>query len=98
MTWPVLWNNTGTLQEFTANKEFRDKANHELENFFVMVNEKEGFNSNLPKLKITNKQDKFTTLDNPYFVACCAAYCTTYLCGISTKQFNDPISKLISSI
>ena len=54
--------------------------------------------SNLPKLKITNVQKKFTTLDNPYYVACCAAYCTTYLCGISTKHFEDKTSKLISSI
>ena len=54
--------------------------------------------SNLPKFKIKNIQNKFFTFDNPYFVACCAAYCTTYLCGVSTKHFSDKTSNLITSI
>ena len=51
-----------------------------------------------PKFNIKNIQVKFLSLDNPYFVACCAAYCTTYLCGISTKHFNEKTSSLIASI
>ena len=99
MVWkPIIWSNTGTVQEFKANKTIRDKAKFTPENFFVFVNEKDSFKSNLSKLKISNKQDKFTTMDNPYFVACCAAYCSTYLCEISTKHFNDKTSNLITSI
>ena len=97
MTWPKLWSNTGTVQTFKANKTFRDSKDTS-ENFSVYVNSKDSFKSNLPKLKITNKQDKFLTFDNPYFVACCASYLCTYLCGISTKHFEDKTNNLISSI
>ena len=98
MTWPKIWNNTGTVQNFKEKKILRDKKDFVAENFSVFVNEKDSFKSNLPKLRITNIQKKFTTFDNPYFVAFCAAYCCTYLCGISTEHFNNKTSNLITSI
>ena len=106
MTWPKIWSNTRTVQNLTENKTLRDSTsggqgpnkNFVAENFSVYVNEKDSFKSNLPKLKIANEQKKFTTFDNPYFVACCAAYCCTYLWGISTEYFNDKQSNLITSI
>ena len=102
MVWkPIIWSNTGTVQNFKANTNFRDKGNFEPENVSVFFNEKDSFKSNLPKLKITNIEKNGTLLltqDNPYFVACYAAYCCTYLCGISTKHFNDKTNNFISSI
>lgn len=98
MTWPILWSNTGTVQNFKPNKTFRDGNDSTPENFSVYVNSANNFTSNLPKFKIKNVQDKFLTFDNPYFVACCASYSTTYLWGISTKHFEDKTNNLISSI
>ena len=92
--WPEIWSSKGTVKRFQQNREPQDPP----ENFNVFVNEKESFLSNLPKLKIKNIQNKFFAFDNPYFVSCCAAYTATYLCGISTKHFQDKTSNLISSM
>ena len=91
--WPVIWNVNGTVQEFSVSKKTTD-----VEKFDVYVNSHNHFPSDFPKLKIKNVQDKFLTLDNPYYVACCAAYLCTYLCGISTIHFEDDTSPLISCI
>ena len=91
--WPGICNSEGTVQDFSLNKKYNFSAN-----FSVFVNEKEHFTSNLQKFNIKNIQNKFFTFDNPYFVACCAAYCSTYLCGVSTKHFDDKTSNLITSI
>ena len=91
--WPILWNVNGTVQEFTPSKKII-----EVEKFDVYVNSHQHFPSDLPKLNIKNVQEKFLTLDNPYYVACCAAYLSTYLCGISYEHFEDDTSPLISCI
>ena len=91
--WPKIWNVNGTVQEFSASKKTTD-----VEKFDVYVNSHNHFPSDFPKLNIKNVQDKFFTLDNPYYVACCAAYLSTYLCGISYEQFEDDTSPLISCI
>ena len=87
------WSNTGTVQLFK-----QKKTKIEVEDFYIHVNNEDKLKSGLPKFQITNVQEKLTTLDNPYFVACCAAYLSTYLCGISSKHFTDNTSPLISSI
>ena len=91
--WPKIWNVNGTVQEFSASKKITD-----VEKFDVYVNSHNHFISDFPKFNIKNVQDKFLTLDNPYYVACCAAYLSTYLCGISYEQFEDDTSPLISCI
>ena len=99
--WPEIWNSTGIVQKYEPNKKFKDEPENSAATpsaFNVFVNEKDSFPSKLPKLSITNNQKKFFTFDNPCFVACCAAYCITYLSSILTKNFNDRTSNLISSI
>ena len=92
-SWPLVWNVNGTVQEFSPSKKTTD-----VEHFDVYVNSHEHFPSDFPKLSIKNIQEKFLTLDNPYYVSCCAAYLCTYLCGISYEQFEDDTSPLISCI
>ena len=81
--WPEIWSSKGEVQKFAANREPQGFP----ENFHVFANDKDSFLLNLPKLKIRYIQKKFFTFDNPYFVSCCSAYASTYLCGISTKHF-----------
>ena len=92
-SWPKIWNINGTVQEFSASKKIT-----EVEKFDVYVNLHQHFPSDFPKFNIKNVQEKFFTMDNPYYVACCAAYICTYLCGISYEQFEDDTSPLISCI
>ena len=92
-SWPKIWNVNGTVQEFTPSKKTT-----EVEKFDVYVNSHQHFPSDFPKINIKNVQSKFLTLDNPYYVACCAAYLSSYLCGISYEQFEDDTSPLISCI
>ena len=92
-SWPQLWNINGTVQEFTPSKKTT-----QVEKFDVYVNLHQHFPSDFPKLNIKNVQEKFFTMDNPYYVACCAAYLSSYLCGISYQQFEDDTSPLISCI
>ena len=92
-SWPKIWNVNGTVQEFSPSKKTTD-----VEHFDVYVNSHNHFPSNFPKLNIKNVQRNFLTLDNPYYVVCCAAYLSTYLCGISYEQFEDDASPLISCI
>ena len=92
--WPKIWSRNGTVQKYVPGSINSERYNE----FHVYVDENESFISGLPEFGITNDQEKFYTFENPYFVACCAAYCITYMCGISTKHFNDRTSKLISSI
>ena len=85
--WNKIWNIDGTVQKLkTSSFKFST-------NFPVYVNDEKYFNAELPEFEITNDQSKFFTLDNSYFIACCAAYCATYLCGISTEHFmeKDPL-------
>ena len=89
--WNKIWNIDGTVQKLkTSPSNFST-------NFPVYVNDEKHFMSKLPEFEITNDQDKFFTLDNPYFTACCASYCATYLCGISEEHFKSENS-LISTI
>ena len=85
--WNKIWNIDGTVQKLKTSP-FKFSTN-----FPVYVNDEDYFMSKLPEFDIKNEQSKFFTLDNPYFVACCAAYCATYLCGISTEHFmeDDPL-------
>ena len=85
--WNKIWNINGTVQKLKTSP-FKFSTN-----FPVYVNDEKYFSSKFPEFKITNDQSKFFTLENPYFVSCCAAYCATYLCGISTQHFmtEDPL-------
>ena len=91
--WNKIWDIDGTVQKLSTSSTSKFSTN-----FKVYVNDEKYFMSKLPKFKITNDQDKFFTLDNPYFVACCATFCATYLCGISTKHFtsDDPLISTIA--
>ena len=92
--WNKIWNIDGTVQKFhTSSFKFSTSTN-----FPVYVNDEKYFYSKLPAFKITNDQSKFFTLDNPYFTACCASYCATYLCGISVEHFmtEDPLISTIA--
>ena len=71
--WNKIWNTNGTVQKLGG---LAVKFNT---NFRVYVNSDKYFLSNFPKFNITNDQSKFFSLENPYFVACCAAYCVTYI-------------------
>ena len=85
--WNKIWDIDGTVQKLkTSSFKFST-------NFPVHVNDEKYFMSKLSEFDIKNDQSKFFTLDNPYFTACCAAYCATYLCGISTEHFmeKDPL-------
>ena len=89
--WNKIWNIDGTVQKLkTSSFKFST-------NFPVYVNDEKHFMSKLPVFGITNDQSKFFTLDNPYFTACCASYCATYLCGISEEHFKSE-NPLISTI
>ena len=90
--WNKIWNIDGTVQKLETSP-FKFSTN-----FRVYVNNEDYFMSNLPGFEIENDQSKFFTLENPYFVACCTAYCATYLCGISTQHFmtEDPLIATIA--
>ena len=90
--WNKIWNINGTIQNLDTKSPTRFTTN-----FDVYVNSKQYFKSKLPKFGISNEQSEFFTLKNPYFVACCAAYCATYMCGVSTEHFMTE-NKLISTI
>ena len=90
---PRVWNNLGTVQDCISSSYSKNPNK-----FFVYVTETGYFPSGLQNLNITNDQTKFFTFDNPYFVACCAAYVSTYLCGISTQHMSTKESNLVSSI
>ena len=80
--WNKIWDINGTIQKLDTKSPTRF-----LTNFPVYVNDEKHFPSKFPKFDITNDQNKFFSLENPYFVACCAAYCATYMCGVSTEHF-----------
>ena len=89
--WNKIWDIDGTVQKLKTSA-FKFSTN-----FPVYVNDEKYFMSKFPEFTITNDQEKFFTLDNPYFVACCASYCATYLCGISEEHFASK-NPLISTI
>ena len=91
--WNKIWNINGTIQTLNTKSSSPITTN-----FDVYVNDKQYFKSKLSKFEITNEQSEFFTLKNPYFVACCAAYCATYMCGISVEHFATTENKLISTI
>ena len=90
--WNKIWDIDGTVQKLeTSSSKFSA-------NFKIYVNDEKYFMSKFPEFDIKNDQSKFFTLDNPYFTACCAAFCATYLCGISVKHFTskDPLISTIA--
>ena len=86
-----IWNIDGTVQKLKTSSFMFST------NFPVYVNDEKYFMSKLPEFDITNDQSKFFTFDNPYFVGCCAAYCATYLCGISVEHFRTD-NPLVSTV
>ena len=90
--WNKIWNINGALQNLNTKSSTSFETN-----FNVYVNSEQYFKSKLPKFNITNDQSEFFSLKNPYFVACCAAYCATYMCGISVEHFTTE-NKVISTI
>ena len=90
--WNKIWNIDGTVQKLNTSP-FKFSTN-----FKIYVNDEKYFMSKFPEFDIKNDQSKFFTLDNPYFVACCSAFCATYLCGISVKHFTseDPLISTIA--
>ena len=90
--WPEIWRLSSEPKEISR----VSKTSKEYNALDIYVSDTEHFSVNLPQLN-TSGSGAFD-LNNPYFVACCAADCCTRKCGISKAHFNDSTSKLISSI
>ena len=80
---PRIWNNLGTVPDYEKGPKWQHNVS-DIGRLYVM--EDKYFEPKLPKLLLAYHRDHVMNFENPYFVACCAAYLLTYMSGFSTRH------------